>query len=139
MDNIQALIPQRPPIIMVDELTEADEEQALCQLTVRKDNFFLQSDGTMAETGIIEHIAQSASAYAGHKALQGGAKVPPVGYIGEIKNFHLYQLPQVGDQLQTTIVMGPEAQGVTLLHGETLRNGKELVAKTQMKIFIAQE
>ena len=58
---IEALIPQRDPILMVDELLEASDDAATTSLTVRDDNFFLDEEGKLAETGLIEHIAQSAS------------------------------------------------------------------------------
>lgn len=135
--EITDLIPQRSPIMMVDALLHADAEEASCELTLREDNFFLEEDGKMAEVGLIEHIAQSASAFAGYRAIEGGATEPPVGYIGEVKNFHLYQRPQVGDVLVTTITMGPTVEGVTIIRGETKKKDSETVfADTTMKIFI---
>lgn len=135
--DIKKLIPQRSPIIMVDELLCVNGEEATCQLTVRQDNFFIDDDGLMAEPGLIEHIAQSASAFAGYRAVEAGATEPPVGYIGEVKNFHLYKRPNVGDILTTTITMGPEVEGITIIRGET-KIGEETIADTQMKIFVKE-
>ena len=75
--------------MMVDELLKVVGDECTCRLTVREDNFFLEEDGQMAEPGVIEHIAQSASAFAGYRAVAEGATEPPVGYIGEVKNFRL--------------------------------------------------
>ena len=133
--DIKKLIPQRSPIMMVDELLCVNGDEATCQLTVRPDNFFIDDDGLMAEPGLIEHIAQSASAFACHRAIEAGATEPPVGYIGEVKNFHLYHRPAIGDVLITTITMGPEVDGITIIRGETLVNN-EPYADTQMKIFV---
>ena len=136
MLNIKQLIPQRSPIMMVDELLCVNGDEAQCRLTVREDNFFLESDGLIAEVGIIEHIAQSASAFAGYRAIDAGATEPPVGYIGEVKNFHLSQRPAVGDVLITTITMGPTVDGVTIISGECKREDGEAVADTRMKIYV---
>jgi len=136
--GIERLIPQRSPILMVDELLEATDEEAVCQLTLRADNFFMQPDGTLAEVGVIEHIAQSASALAGYKAVMAGAARPPVGYIGEVKNFRLYQIPVLGNVLQTTVTMGPTVQGITIVRGTT-RTESQLVADIQLKIFVKEE
>lgn len=136
MLNIKQLIPQRSPIMMVDELLCVNGDEAQCRLTVREDNFFLESDGLIAEVGIIEHIAQSASAFAGYRAIDAGATEPPVGYIGEVKNFHLSQRPAVGDVLITTITMGPTVDGVTIISGECKREYGEAVADTRMKIYV---
>lgn len=134
--HITRLIPQRDPILMVDALLEADGDTAKTCLTIRPGNYFLDEDNCLDETGLVEHIAQSASALAGYKALRQGAGVPPVGYIGEVKKFRCLRRPHLGETLTTTITLGAETGGVTLLTGET-RVGEETVAATQMKIFIA--
>lgn len=134
--HITRLIPQCDPILMVDALLEADGDTAKTCLTIRPGNYFLDEDNCLDETGLVEHIAQSASALAGYKALRQGAEVPPVGYIGEVKKFRCLRRPHLGETLTTTITLGAETGGVTLLTGET-RVGEETVAATQMKIFIA--
>ena len=124
--------------MMVDELLEAHDDIARTSLNIRDDNFFLESDGAIAEPGVIEHIAQSASAFAGYNAMQAGATEPPVGYIGEVKRFRLNRRPVKGETLVTTITMGPTVKGVTIITGETV-SGEETIATTQMKIYVAGE
>ena len=124
--------------MMVDELLKVVGDECTCRLTVREDNFFLEEDGQMAEPGVIEHIAQSASAFAGYRAVAEGATEPPVGYIGEVKNFRLYRRPKLGDDLQTTITMGATVAGVTIINAATLV-GEETIAETQMKIFVRED
>lgn len=132
--SITRLLPQREPILMVDELVHVEEDQAETSFEIRADNYFIEKD-RLAEVGLIEHIAQSASAFAGYKAMETGAIEPPVGLIGEIKRFHCYRCPQVGEVLHTTVRMGAEVAGITLLTGE-VRIQEEIIADTQMKIFV---
>lgn len=132
--DITRLIPQRAPILMVDELVRVDGDEAETSFEVKADNYLIEQR-SLAEVGLIEHIAQSASALAGYKAITAGATEPPVGLIGEVKRFHCYRCPRVGETLRTTIRMGAEVAGVTLLSGET-RVQEEVVADTQMKIFV---
>lgn len=134
-EDIKELLPQRAPILMVDELQDVNGEEAQTSFTVRPGNFFLDEEGRLEAGGLIEHIAQSASAFAGYRARLAGATEPPVGYIGEVKNFRCHHRPQAGDELHTTVWLGPEVEGVMLLSGET-RAGERIVAETQMKIFI---
>ena len=134
-EDIKDLLPQRAPILMVDELLEVNGEEAQSSFTVRPGNFFLDGEGRLEASGLIEHIAQSASAFAGYRARLAGAEEPPVGYIGEVKNFRCHHCPQTGDELRTIVRLGPEVEGVMLLPGET-RIGEKIVAETQMKIFI---
>ena len=144
--TITQLIPQRDPILMVDELLCVDGEQASTCLTINTQNIFLSDDGTLEESGIIEHIAQSASAFAGYKAVMAGTTEPPVGYIGDVKKFRCYHRPKVGDCLRTFVTLGVEVNGVTLLSAQTYVTKDKhvrinpdkslLVAETNMKIFI---
>lgn len=124
--------------MMVDRLVHAEAERCTTSLTIAPDNFFLDADGLVAEAGLVEHIAQSASAFAGYRAKEAGAEKPPVGYIGEVKRFHCYRRPAVGETLTTTITMGPTVGEVTIIRGETTSNG-EKIAETQMKIAIKDE
>ena len=136
-EDIKKLIPQRDPIIMVDALVSAEGDVCRTELGVRESNFFIEDDQLMSEPGLIEHIAQSASAFAGYRCVVKGEPAP-VGYIGEVKKFHCYRRPAIGDVLSTTITMGAEVNGITIITGETTVNG-EVVADTQMKIFTADE
>lgn len=129
---IEQLIPQRKPFIMVDEFEQCDGQQAVTALTVRNDNYFSLSDGTMAETGVIEHIAQSCSALAGSNA-QGDK--PPVGMIVEVKHFSCQRRPLVGDRIETTVTFGFSFGTMTLAHGTSSVDG-ETIAEVDLKIFI---
>lgn len=132
-EDLYKLIPQRDPIVMIDKMLDAAGDVARTGLTVRADCIFVDADESLTEPGLIEHIAQSASALLGHKALLAGQPLP-VGYIGEVKKFHCYRCPVVGDELTTTITLGPEVGGITIITGET-RCGDALLADTQMKLY----
>lgn len=136
-EEIKQLIPQRDPILMVDAFVDAEGDVCHTTLTIAASNFFIEAeDQLMAEPGLIEHIAQSASAFAGYRCAQQGQPAP-VGYIGEVKKFHCYRRPGIGETLQTTVSMGAEVNGITIITGET-RVGDEVVADTQMKIFVEE-
>ena len=63
-EGILNLIPQRPPIVMVDSFFGFEENRSYSGLTVTTDNLFCEA-GRLQEPGIIEHIAQSAAARIG--------------------------------------------------------------------------
>ncbi len=136
--NIEDLVPQRDPVLMVDRLLEAGGGTALTSFTVRSGNFFLGEDGRLEAAGLIEHIAQSASAYAGYAARLAGSDAAPTGYIGEVRDFRCLFRPRTGDEMRTVIRVEAEAGGVTLVSGET-RVGDETAAVTRMKIFVAAD
>ena len=132
-EGIKELIPQRFPIIMVDTFYGATDSEADTGLTVADDNLFC-CEGSFAEPGLVEHIAQSASAFAGYKAKVKNQPTP-IGFIGEVKKFRINFLPRTGDKLLTHIRILSEVLGVSLLTAETTVNG-EIAAQCQMKIFI---
>ena len=132
-EGIKDLIPQRYPMIMVDTFYGATESEADTGLKIADDNLFC-SDGFFSEPGLVEHIAQSASAYAGYQAKIKNNPTP-IGYIGEVKKFRINFLPRTGDELRTHIRIISEVLGVSLLAAETKVNG-EVAAQCQMKIFI---
>ncbi len=135
MRDIEQLIPQRAPIRMVDKVESVEGDTIVTCLTIRPDLCFVDEDGVLAEAGLIEHIAQSASALAGHKAAENGAEQPPIGYLGEVKKFRCYRLPRVEEELRTCVTQEAETENVTMLSGET-RVGGEPVASMQMKISL---
>lgn len=134
-EDIKQLIPQREPFIMVDEIEASDDTHAVTALTVRSDNYFMLPDGTISETCLIEHIAQSCSALMGCLALNQHQANPPVGLIGEVKHFECQRRPQVGEKVCTTIEFQFTFGNATIATGES-RIGEELIAKAQLKIFV---
>lgn len=131
--DIEQLIPQRAPIRMVDELMSATEREGACRFVIRSDNCFLEADGSLSAAGLVEHIAQSASALCGYHALERGEQQPPKAYIGEVKHFHCYRQPLIGEILQTHIKLYTQVDNVILLGGTVEVKG-ELIAETQLKI-----
>lgn len=134
-EDIKQLIPQRYPMMMVDEFEEQEEQHATTALTVRVDNIFVLPSGEFLESGLLEHIAQSCSALAGFQARQRGDTKPPVGMIVEIKNFQCNRRPLAGEKIETDISFTFSFGNMTLAHGTT-RIGEENIAKVEMKIFI---
>ena len=130
--NILELLPQRPPFVMVDHLTDYDETQSSCNLTIRPDNVFCE-DGELASAGLIEHIAQTCAArlcYYNKYVLKGSVRL---GFIGEVKDLVIVRLPRQGETIETTVTVMQEIYDVTLVSAE-VRVGTEVIATTRLKI-----
>jgi 3-hydroxyacyl-[acyl-carrier-protein] dehydratase len=136
--EVSALIPQKPPMEMVDKLWVSNEKTVISGLTILEDNVFCK-DGVFTEPGLIENIAQTAAIGAGYnaylKTLNGEKTNPPVGYIGAIKKLVIHKLPKVGSELVTEVNVQQIVFDVTLIGGKTMVDG-EVVAECEMKIFI---
>lgn len=129
---ILELLPQRPPFVMVDHLTDYSETQSSCDFTIRPDNVFCE-DGELAAAGLIEHIAQTCAARLGYYnkyVLKSGVRL---GFIGEVKDLNIVRLPREGETIETTVVVVQEIFDVTLVTAE-VRVGTEVIATTRLKI-----
>lgn len=130
--NVLELLPQRPPFVMVDNLTDYSETQSTCCLTVRADNVFFEK-GCLTAPGLIEHIAQTCAARLGYYncyILKTGVRL---GFIGEVKDLCILRLPREGELIETTITVVQEIFDVTLVTAE-VRVGTEVIATTRLKI-----
>ncbi len=135
-EGILGLIPQRPPIVMVDSFFGIEENCSYSGLTVTSDNIFCEA-GKLQEPGIIEHIAQSAAARIGFIYTRQGEKVP-LGFIGSVDKLKIYDLPEVRMKLFTEITVVQEVFDITLVSAQ-VKAGEELIAECRMKIFIKKE
>lgn len=127
------LIPQRAPIVMVDEFLGIDDNISKTRLAVRDDNIFVD-DGMLSECGLIEHIAQSAAARVGYVFKTNNQEIP-IGYIGSVNNFELKEFPKVGEVISTEIEIIQEVFNITLIQAKCYINDVE-ISSCKMKIFL---
>ena len=132
-EDIQPLIPQRKPFVMIDALLYSDERSTRTTFQVRPENIFVV-DGYFREPGILENIAQTAAAGVGY-VVQKEKKPAPMGYIGAVKNFEIFDLPEVNEELETEIIVTNQIFDITVITGVVTCNQK-LIARCEMKIFI---
>ena len=131
-NNIAELIPQAPPMVMVDGLVSSDEHSTTSRLKLDKNNIFCR-DGYFQEAGIIENMAQTAALRAGYEAKQKGTDVKK-GFIGAVKNFSVFQLPPDDATLQTTVTITSKMMNAMVVSGRVFC-GDTLVAEGEMSIF----
>lgn len=132
-ENIESLIPQKPPFVMIDTLISFNDTSTITGFRVRADNIFVEH-GIFKEPGLVENIAQTAAARAGYISKKEHKPVE-VGYIGSVNNLQVFALPKTGDELITEITIENRIFDVTLISGRITCN-EELVAQCNMKIFI---
>lgn len=134
VSDIEHLIPQRHPFVMVDALLEYSESALQAAYTVPPSNL-LVADGYFQASGVLEHQAQSVALHTGYQFFLAG-KSAPLGYIGAVKSFNINRLPKINEKLLTKIEIMAEMDGVTLVKTET-KIGEETIAASEMKTVIA--
>lgn len=135
-NRICNLIPQRPPIVLVDALLDFDQNALTASFTPSDTTLFVR-DGLFTEPGIIEHMAQSVALHTGYACSLKGIEAP-TGYIGSIGRCEIFNLPQIGDSLVSHVRILQEFAGITLVEIETFC-AETPIASAQMKTVIAHD
>jgi predicted hotdog family 3-hydroxylacyl-ACP dehydratase len=131
-DDITSLIPQRPPILMVDRFSYEVDSLCHSELTLKEDNMFLHN-GSMVPEGLLEHIAQTAAAHIGYRRKMAGEEVN-LGFIGDIKRCTMgKRMPTVGQTVMTTMRVVSQVGNITMVSAESTSNGVTLI-ECRMKL-----
>jgi 3-hydroxymyristoyl/3-hydroxydecanoyl-(acyl carrier protein) dehydratase len=125
-------IPQRPPFVMIDKVTKADETISQTNFTIREGHMFVDN-GYFTEPGLVENMAQTAGGGIGYRAQMEGKPVT-IGYIGALKNLNVKELPAIGDTIVTEINYLQRVMNVHLVTGTILLDGRE-IANCEFRIF----
>ncbi len=134
-NKIIELLPQKPPFVMIDKLIETNSKSTISGLKITNENIFVK-DNKFYEAGIIENIAQTAAIRMGYECMINKTDVP-IGFIGAVKKFNLYKLPELNQEIQTTITIESTIFSLTLISGKVICNNKT-IADCEMKIFIQE-
>jgi len=82
---IERLLPQAPPMVLIEEILGWNEDQVVTALTVRRDAVFAEDRGIPAHVAL-EWMAQSCGALVGIKALEAQQPVR-IGFILGTRDF----------------------------------------------------
>jgi 3-hydroxymyristoyl/3-hydroxydecanoyl-(acyl carrier protein) dehydratase len=132
VQDILQYIPQRPPVVMIDNLLACTETSSTTSFTILSSNIFCENE-YFTEAGILENIAQTGAAKLGYEYISRNKLVPP-GFIGAIKNLEVNTFPKIGDTIETSISIDHEVMGVTVITGIVKLKGQQ-IAKAEMKII----
>lgn len=126
---IAALVPHRPPMLLVDELVSQEGRTIVCRATIRGDHLFLEEDGAVPALVAVELFAQTAAALVGLLAPPGGPSMQSGALLGSREvRLHTDAL-RVGDVVDIRCTeawtIGPAAQieCVLLREGAVIAEG----------------
>ena len=132
-NEIFELIPQKPPIVMIDKLLFSDKQKTVSGLTINSECIFCEN-GFLSENGMVENIAQTAAAGVGYVCKNENIPVP-IGFIAAIKDLKIHHLPSVESELKTEVSIQNQIMDVTIVIGKVWCDEK-LFAECEMRIFI---
>lgn len=132
-NQILKFIPQREPMVMVENLHKAEGGQTIGSLQINESNLFCK-DGFLQEPGLIENIAQTAAVGVGFEYRNDNKDVP-TGYIGAVQKLTIHKLPKIGEVIFTEVNVEHKVFNTTLINGKITCNN-ELIADCSMKIYL---
>ncbi|NOY49638.1 MAG: hypothetical protein GXO88_03595 [Chlorobi bacterium] len=134
-DDVQQLIPQKPPMVMVGGLLEHTETFSISTFDIKSNNIFC-GDGFLTEAGLIENMAQTAALRNGYQCSLEN-KEALIGYIGSLKRIRIYSLPKTGESIETKVSVITSLMNVQIIKAEVFHDRK-LVAEGEMNIFLQE-
>lgn len=108
---IKSLLPHREPMLMVDGLSFYNDSKSVSQLTISGENLFVENN-LFVESGLIEHMAQSAALMIGYKYHIQNLPIKE-GFIAAIKNLKIDRLPYINDCISSTVEITYELANMT--------------------------
>ncbi len=133
--ELQKLLPQAPPMLMIDTLVKSDDKNTITNLLIKEDNIFCNKN-KFREAGLIENMAQTAAARSGYEAKRKNIPVK-TGYITSIKKLTINYLPKVNETLVTEVIQKTEIGNITVISANIKSNNKE-VANCDMTVILLE-
>lgn len=135
--DVMNLIPQRPPVVMVDRLLRADEQSAVSVFEIRHDSFMVEN-GALLPAALIENIAQTCAAQLGYidRCTSPDSNVR-IGFVGAVKDLKILKPARVGDILTTETRIIEQIGDMKLIAASVECNG-DCIATSEMKIALSQ-
>jgi len=111
--DVHELLPQQPPFVFIDRLLHFDMATTVTEFQVRADNLFFD-DGRLAESALVENIAQTCAARLGYINKYILHRPVVVGFIGSIRSLEIARTARLGEVLTTRIDVLEDVMGITL-------------------------
>ena len=131
---IEELIPHRPPMRWIDALTDCTETTATATARFTAEHFAV-ANGEVAETALVECVAQTVAAALGYRLRTGGNPGGPNnGMLVAVSNFKIVARPQL-DQMLTIEVRELKRLGPMLMIAGMISCEGRLIAQGELSLY----
>lgn len=132
---IEAIIPHRGTMLLIDSVDTFTEETLSARATVRPDAWYADADGAMPAWIGIELMAQAIAAHVALLAMRGGGHARPGVLLGSRRYEALQASFRSGAQLSvrvTELLRSEEGHGA---YECTIHDGEQCCAEAVVKVF----
>ncbi|HDH05442.1 MAG TPA: radical SAM protein [Nitrospirae bacterium] len=131
------LVPHKPPMLIVDELTEVSERSSVSELRIPEDSILIEDDGKIGDVFYLEMVAQSVAALNGFKNMKNGESSIK-GFLLGIKNLEILGGASAGDKLRVRTCEVAKLDEFGIVKGEVFK-GDDLIARGEIKVWHSNE
>jgi 3-hydroxyacyl-[acyl-carrier-protein] dehydratase len=121
---IEAAIPHRPPMLLVDEVVQRSEDRIVCRKTFRADEFFFQGhypSQPIVPGVILCESAMQAGGILLSEMMQDGAGVPVATRLNDVK---FKKMIQPGDTIEMDVTLRERVANAFFLNAKVTCDGK---------------
>ena len=129
----EAVIPHRPPMLLVDRLLTCADHAGSAEALVRRDSPLVDDDGALDPTALIELLAQSYALVRGYEALLAG-KALGEGFLVGLRKAEVLGQAHAGDLLTVAVRTEAQLEGFAVAAGEVLL-GQTVLARGSIKVY----
>lgn len=130
---VDRIIPQKPPMRIIDTLDRLAERSASCSVLIKKDMPFIEDDGSVDNVAYLEMIAQSIAALNGFRNMNESGSSPE-GYLLGAKNLSITGRAEAGDRLSIMVFKYARYGGFGVVKGIVSKNN-EVIARGEIKVW----
>jgi 3-hydroxyacyl-[acyl-carrier-protein] dehydratase len=122
MEDILAVIPQRPPFLFVDKIVRREENTITAQRTLRDDESFFQ--GHFPGNPIMPGVLLCEACFQTGAILMGADHQRGLGVVTRIKDAKFKHFAYPGDTLTITVTLDEKLANAYYMHGSIHVGGK---------------
>ncbi|MCA9155361.1 MAG: 3-hydroxyacyl-ACP dehydratase FabZ family protein [Pirellulaceae bacterium] len=125
--EIEAAIPHRPPMLLIDEIVERDERHIVCRKTFHADEFFFQGhypDYPLVPGVILCEASMQAGAVLLSKFVPPNGAVPVATRLSDVK---FKQMIRPGDTIEIDVTLNEQLANAFYLTAKVTVGGKSAV------------
>ena len=131
---IERLLPQRPPMLLLDRLLSCTPSEGTADTLVAPGNLFRLPDDTIHTAALFELMAQAYAAVHGYQNQLAGKPVS-IGYLAGITRAVVHGAARVGDRLLVTVRQTALVQPFVRAEALVVRDG-ETLAEGELTLFV---
>lgn len=131
---IERLLPQRPPMLLLDRLLSCTPTEGTADTRVSPGNLFRLPDDTIHAAAFFELMAQAYAAVHGYQNQLAGKPVS-IGYLAGITRAVVHGAARVGDRLLVTVRQTALVQPFIRAEARVVRDG-ETLAEGELTLFV---